>query len=93
MSTPDHATAGGGRTLTGTVPLFNIGKQFGLLALNGGGDAFLHMSVLKKVGYAWIPRGTTLRDRQRVAEVLEVDPSTARPGEKEPVRLKPRTST
>jgi hypothetical protein len=36
------------------------------------------VSVLKKVGYAWIPHGTTLRGRQQVPEVLEVDPSMAR---------------
>ncbi len=98
MSTPDDATGGGGLTLTGTVAWFDIGKQFGFVAVTGSGDAFLHMSVLKEAGYVWVPRGTTLRVRleedrgkRRVAEVLEVDPSTARPGENEPVRRKPKT--
>ena len=65
------------------------------MALSGGGDAFLHMSVLKEAAYVWIPRGTTLqvrlemdRGKPRVAEVLEVDPSTARPGENKPIPRK-----
>ena len=84
-------------TDTGTVAWFDLTKQFGFVALNGG-DAFLHMSVLKEAGYVWIPRGTTLRVRlengggkPRVAEVFEVDPSTARPGENEPILRKPKT--
>jgi CspA family cold shock protein len=83
---------------TGTVSWFDLDKKFGFLALAGGkGDAFLHMSVLKEAGYVWIPRGTTLRVRtevdrgkQRVAEVLEVDTSSAHPGENEAIRRKPR---
>jgi cold shock protein len=56
------------------------------------------MSVLKQAGYVWLPRGTTVwvrieaeRGKQRVAEVLEIDLSTARPGEKEPILRKPKT--
>jgi hypothetical protein len=53
-------------------------------------------SVLKEAGYVWIPRGTILRVRvetdddskPRVAEVLEVDASTARPGENKPILRK-----
>ena len=86
-------------TATGTVAWFDLDKQFGFLALEGGqGDAFLHMSILKEAGFVWIPRGTTMRVRveedrgkRRVAEVLEVDPSTARPGESEPILRKPKT--
>ena len=85
-------------TETGTVAWFDLAKQFGFVALsNGRGDAFLHMSVLKEAGYIWLPRGTTVRVRVeedgrkwRVAEVLEIDTSTARPGENEPVRRKPK---
>ena len=54
--------------------------------------------MLKEAGYVGIPRGTTLqvrvetdRGKPRVAEVLEVDTSTARPGEKEPILRKPKT--
>jgi CspA family cold shock protein len=50
-------------TETGTVAWFDLTKQFGFVALSGGGDAFLHMSVLKEAGYVWIPRGTTLQVR------------------------------
>ena len=86
-------------TATGTVAWFDLAKQFGFVALsNGYGDAFLHMSVLKEAGYVWLPRGTTVRVRieedggkRRVAEVLEIDTSTARPGENEPILRKPKT--
>jgi cold shock CspA family protein len=52
-------------TDTGTVAWFDLTKQFGFVALSSGGDAFLHMTVLKEAGYVWIPRGTTLRVRSR----------------------------
>ena len=86
-------------TVTGTVAWFDLAKQFGFVALsNGHGDAFLHMSVLKEAGYVWLPRGTTVRvkveqdgGKRRVAEVLEVDAGTARPGENEPIQRKPKT--
>jgi cold shock protein len=65
---------------------------------NGDSDAFLHMSVLKEAGYVWLPRGTTVlvrieqdRGKPRVAEVLEIGTSTARPGENEPILRKPKT--
>ena len=72
-------------TTTGTVAWFDLAKQFGFVALSDGyGDAFLHMSVLKEAGYVWLPRGTTVRVRievergkQRIAEVLAIDTSTA----------------
>ena len=38
-------------TDTGTVAWFDLTKQFGFVALSGGGDAFLHMSVLKEAGF------------------------------------------
>jgi CspA family cold shock protein len=86
-------------TVMGTVAWFDLTKQFGIVALsNGDSDAFLHMSVLKQAGYVWLPRGTTVRVRieaergkQRVAEVLEIDLSTARPGENAPILRKPKT--
>lgn len=47
--------------VTGTVTWFDLAKQFGSVALgNGDSDAFLHLSVLKEAGYAWLPRGTTV---------------------------------
>jgi cold shock protein len=85
-------------TVTGTVAWFDLTMQFGFVALsNGYGDAFLHMSVLKQASYVWLPRGTTVRVRieaergkQRVAEVLEIDPSTARPGRRSRSCASPR---
>jgi CspA family cold shock protein len=85
-------------TATGTVAWFDLTKQFGFVALsNDDSDAFLHMSVLKQAGYVWLPPGTTVRVRieaergkQRVAEVLEIDHSTARPGENAPILRKPK---
>lgn len=84
--------------MIGTVAWFDLDKKFGFVALNGGKEAFLHMSVLKEAGYVWVPRGTTMRVRveadrgkSRVAEVLEVDPSTARPGENDPILRKDKT--
>ena len=86
-------------TVMGTVAWFDVTKRFGFVALsNGDSDAFLHMSVLKQAGYVWLPRGTTVwvrieaeRGKQRVAEVLEIDLSTARPGENAPILRKPKT--
>jgi cold shock protein len=86
-------------TITGTVAWFDLTKQFGFVALsNGDSDAFLHMSVLKEAGYVWLPRVTTVRvkveqdrGKQRVAEVLEIDTSTARVGENEPILRKPKS--
>jgi cold shock protein len=82
----------------GTVAWFDLEKKFGFVGLSGGGEAFLHMSVLKAAGYVWVPRGTTVRVRvevvqgkPKVAEVLAVDTSTARPGENKPILRKPKT--
>jgi len=82
---------------SGTVAWFDLKKQFGFVALTGGGDAFLHMSVLKAAGHVWVPRGTTMqvrveadRGKPKVVEVLEVDTSTARLGEGEAILRKPR---
>jgi len=83
---------------TGTVSWFDLDKKFGFVTVTGQ-SVFLHMSVLKAAGYVWIPRGTTLRVRfeeergkPKVAEVLEVDTSTSRPGENAPILRKARNS-
>jgi len=84
---------------SGTVAWFDLVRKFGFVALNGGGDVFLHMSVLKAAGYVWVPRGTTMqvrvevdRGRPKVVEVLSVDTNTAKPGEGEPLLRKPKAS-
>ena len=77
----------------GQVAWFKLDKEFGFVELeHGGGDAFLHISVLRDAGYVSVPAGTTLlvrtereQGRQRVTEILSVDTSTAMPGEPQPV--------
>ena len=73
----------------GCVSWFKFDKKFGFLALDDdSGDAFLHVSVLTAAGYVSVPAGTAMRvrveeeqGRRRVVEVLDVDTSSARPGE------------
>ncbi|ANY77444.1 hypothetical protein BB934_03745 [Microvirga ossetica] len=94
MSIPGDAAPGsGGITVTGTVAWFDVVKQFGFVAR--WRRVLAHVGI-QGAGYLWIPRGTTLRVRieddrgkQRGAEVLEVDTSTARPVENEPILRKP----
>jgi CspA family cold shock protein len=80
----------------GRVSWFKLDKKFGFVELEGGGgDAFLHVSVLKAAGYVTIPAGTTIRvrletqsGRRRVIEIIEIDASTALKGEPAPVKRK-----
>jgi CspA family cold shock protein len=83
----------------GRVKWFSLIKQFGFLVLeDGAGDAFLHVSVLKAAGYVSVPAGTTMRvtvDHEqggwpRVVEVVEVDITTAIPGQSAPLLRKRR---
>ena len=70
------------------VKWFNGEKGFGFVELEGGGgDAFLHISVLSRAGYQVVSPGATLRvltsagqKGPQVAEVVNVDESTATPG-------------
>ena len=70
------------------VKWFNGEKGFGFVELEGGGgDAFLHISVLSRAGYQTVQPGATLRvltsagqKGPQVAEVNSVDESTATPG-------------
>jgi cold shock protein len=85
----------------GRVSWFKLDKKFGFIELDGAiGDAFLHVSVLKMAGYVSVPAGTTMRveveqqqGRRRVIRVLEVDTTTALPGEPAPVLRKPKNSS
>ena len=69
------------------VKWFNGEKGFGFVELEGGGgDAFLHISVLSRAGYQVVSPGATLRvltsagqKGPQVAEVLNVDETTAAP--------------
>lgn len=70
------------------VKWFNSEKGFGFVELEaGGGDAFLHISVLSRAGYQTVSPGATLRvltsagqKGPQVAEVNSVDETTATPG-------------
>ncbi len=67
------------------VKWFNAEKGFGFVEMtDGGGDVFLHASVLARTGVTAVNPGATLRVRTgqgqkgpQVTEVTEVDDSTA----------------
>lgn len=79
------APVASGPSIGAVVKWFNPEKGFGFVALeNGGGDAFLHASVLASAGREAVPAGATLKVRTgagqkgpQVTEVLEVNESTA----------------
>ena len=68
------------------VKWFNPEKGFGFVALDSGGDAFLHIAVLGRAGREEVAQGATLEVRTgpgqkgiQVTEVISVDDSTATP--------------
>ncbi len=71
----------------GKVKWFNPKKRYGFVELSGGsGDAFLHATVLGRVGISAIQPGVTLELRVapgerslQVTEIISVDSSTASP--------------
>src|SRR5262249_19719918 len=71
-------------SITGKVKWFNPEKRYGFVELSdGSGDAFLHASVLERLGIGVVQPGETLAVRvaqgQRgfqVTEVIAVDTST-----------------
>ena len=74
-----------GPDTSAVVKWFNGEKGFGFVELaEGGGDVFLHASVLTRIGINAVNPGATLKVRvgqgqkgPQVTEVLEVDESTA----------------
>ena len=70
---------------TAVVKWFNAEKGFGFVEMtDGGGDVFLHASVLARTGVTAVNPGATLKARTgqgqkgpQVTEVIEVDESTA----------------
>jgi len=70
---------------TAVVKWFNSEKGFGFVEMTeGGGDVFLHASVLTRLGVTAVNPGATLKVRigqgqkgPQVTEVTEVDESTA----------------
>ena len=67
-----------------SVKWFNADKGFGFVTVAGGSDAFLPSRALEAAGHSSVPDGARLKVRisqgpkgPQVAEVLEVDTSTA----------------
>lgn len=71
----------------GTVKWFNVVKGYGFLTPDDGSpDVFLHLTVLRTVGYERLAPGATVRCEavrgakgMQVLRVMEVDVSTAEP--------------
>ncbi|HEY0526152.1 MAG TPA: cold shock domain-containing protein [Stellaceae bacterium] len=83
---PRFEAGAAGPATSATVKWFNPEKGFGFVELAGGGDAFLHIGALERAGHSAVSPGATLQVRTsqgqkgpQVAEVLEVDESTATP--------------
>ena len=84
---PRHVSSGFGPESQATVKWFKADKSFGFVELaDGGGDAFLHASVLERAGSNAVEPGAVLRVRTgpgqkglQVTEVLEVTAGTAPP--------------
>jgi len=78
-------SAPGGPETSAVVKWFNGEKGFGFVELaEGGGDVFLHASVLTRIGVTAVNPGATLKVRvgqgqkgPQVTDVIEVDESTA----------------
>jgi cold shock protein len=74
----------GSEPVEATVKWFNADKGFGFVIVAGGADAFLPARALEMAGHSGVPDGARLKVRisqgpkgPQVAEVLEVDTSTA----------------
>jgi CspA family cold shock protein len=75
-----HPGAGFGQESQATVKWFNAEKGFGFVEIaDGGGDAFLHVSVLERAGAKAVEPGASLRVRTgpgqkglQVTDVLEI---------------------
>ncbi len=82
---PAMEASPGGPPTRAKVKWFNGEKGFGFVELaDGTGDAFLHLSVLQRAGQGPVQPGASLLVRvsqgqkgAQIAEVLEVDASTA----------------
>lgn len=81
------SSGGSGQESQATVKMYKPDKGFGFVELaNGGGDAFLHASVLERAGTSMVEPGAVLRVRTgagqkglQVTEVLEVVAGTSPP--------------
>jgi CspA family cold shock protein len=95
-SSPRFEEQPSGPPIKAVVKWFRGDRGFGFVELaDGGGDAFLHASVLGRLGVQQVETGETLEVRvspgqrgPQVTEVLNVDSSTAAPSR--PARSGPR---
>jgi CspA family cold shock protein len=94
---PRFEASPAGPPVQATVKWYNPEKGFGFVGLPGGGDAFLHVSVVERSGNSTVPPGATLEVRigagqkgQQVTEILNVDTSTA--AQEPPRRARPERS-
>jgi CspA family cold shock protein len=98
MSDQYEGRYGAGQTgVAATVKWFNPTKGFGFVQLtDGSSDAFLHISVVERIGERTLPTGATVMclvtEGQRglqVAEIYSVDMSTATDDAPAPARHAP----
>jgi CspA family cold shock protein len=83
-----YSGSGFGPESQATVKWYNAEKGFGFVEVaEGGGDAFLHASVLERAGAKAVEPGATLRVRTgpgqkglQVTEVLDIAAGTSPPG-------------
>ena len=91
-SSPRYEDQPSGPPVKAVVKWFRGDRGFGFVELaDGGGDAFLHASVLGRIGVQQVETGETLEVRvapgqrgPQVTEVLNVDSSTAAPARPRP---------
>jgi cold shock protein len=81
----------GSEPVEASVKWFNADKGFGFVVVANGPDAFLPARALEMAGHSTVPDGARLKVRishgqkgPQVAEVLEVDTSTAQVTERRP---------
>jgi CspA family cold shock protein len=84
QSGPPFESSPASPAVQATVRWYNPDKGFGFVGLAGGGDAFLHVSVVERSGNSTVLPGATLEVRSaagqkgvQITEILSVDSSTA----------------
>jgi CspA family cold shock protein len=90
----------GSEAVEASVKWFNADKGFGFVTVAGGSDAFLPSRALEAAGHSSVPDGARLKVRisqgpkgPQVAEVIEVDASTAQGPSRAERRPSPRPSS
>ena len=98
--TPAPNPTQGSEPVEATVKWFNADKGFGFVIVAGGPDAFLPARALEMAGHSSVPDGARVKVRisqgqkgPQVAEVVEVDTSTAQVTSRAERRPYPRPSS